>query len=453
MVKKNRDVKYAVALALFIFFSIAYFSSTSGIYSSNDGSHYALVRSIADNGTFTVNSFVMFTGFTDYAKVGDDYYSDRAPGTALAVLPFYLFGKVFSSILPLAAYHRGFDPGNPSALAALLLSNLAGAATVAITYLSCRKFGVGDYAALCASLVVGFGTLVWKYSINLFSHSFSCAIFMSAFYIAIGLEDIRKQRKETAALFFLLGYLPIIEYPNVLLSGVIFAYLMFKKAITKDVISDVKVMQTLILAAICPVFLAVYNTVNFGSPITNAYKFSPHHAWVGSLSDSLTTPMWEGMVGLMISGELVGHLHSAQGSILILTPAFILGLFSIPSMYRKARSETLFIIALFMAHLMFYAMFKWWWGGGSSDTRYVLTITPLLALPLSFWVENNIQKSHTDIKRFLYQALMWLLIVISMINVAEDVSTFEGTARRDFILPAIYPSQIGITFASVLPNA
>ncbi|MEJ2750188.1 MAG: hypothetical protein P8183_20115, partial [Anaerolineae bacterium] len=53
---------WLVAIVLFVGLSSLYFATVSGITSSNDGSHYALTRTMAENHTFALKQF------DDYAE-------------------------------------------------------------------------------------------------------------------------------------------------------------------------------------------------------------------------------------------------------------------------------------------------------------------------------------------------------------------------------------------------
>ena len=71
----------------------------STITSSNDGSHYALLRTMVANRAFTLNQFDDFAEGNDIAITPDGrLFSDRPPGTAVAGIPFYWLGGLLSLI-------------------------------------------------------------------------------------------------------------------------------------------------------------------------------------------------------------------------------------------------------------------------------------------------------------------------------------------------------------------
>jgi len=53
----------------------------------NQNSRLDMAFAVVEDGSFQIDRFVWNT--VDYAKVGDHYYSDKAPGTALLGIPIY----------------------------------------------------------------------------------------------------------------------------------------------------------------------------------------------------------------------------------------------------------------------------------------------------------------------------------------------------------------------------
>ena len=88
---------WLIATALFVGLSVVYFLTLAGITSSNDGSHYALLRTMVENRAFTLNQFDDFAEGNDVAITPDGrLFSDRPPGTAVAGIPFYWLGGLLT---------------------------------------------------------------------------------------------------------------------------------------------------------------------------------------------------------------------------------------------------------------------------------------------------------------------------------------------------------------------
>jgi hypothetical protein len=126
------DHETVTPLLIFLFLSGVYFATLSGITSSNDGSHYALMRTMVENGRFTLDQFDDYAEGNDIALVGDKLYSDRPPGNGLAAALFYTAaGPLPAPPAPLPSRH---DAENPRLLYVLLLPVLAGAGTAVLLY-------------------------------------------------------------------------------------------------------------------------------------------------------------------------------------------------------------------------------------------------------------------------------------------------------------------------------
>src|SRR5512136_2093274 len=83
-----------IALLLFVLTSSVYFATITGVTSSNDGGHYALVRAIVERGSFEISPYLSFTENQDYAFNGDRRFSHNPPGTALLSAPLYALSYV-----------------------------------------------------------------------------------------------------------------------------------------------------------------------------------------------------------------------------------------------------------------------------------------------------------------------------------------------------------------------
>ena len=192
------------SLLIFLAVSSVYFATVSGITSSNDGSHYALLRALVDEGRFEIPTYAQYAEGNDLARVGDQVYSDRPPGTALLAAPLYIVGRALPPVgRALPSRH---DAGNPALVYVMLLPVLAGAAAVVIFNALLVRWGVRPAVALLTSLTLAFGTIHWKYSSVLFSHAPSTLLVLLAVWIALRAGWLGGLRTGTAfGLGFALG--------------------------------------------------------------------------------------------------------------------------------------------------------------------------------------------------------------------------------------------------------
>src|SRR5574341_2320068 len=134
-----------ISLLLFLIISSIYYATSSGITSSNDGSHYALLRAIVDEGRFRIETYAQYAEGNDLAIRDEVWYSDRPPGTALLCIPFYVAGGVMPPpIRDLATRH---DEGNPRLAYVVMLPVFPGAGTAMLLYHLLRGYELSQLAA------------------------------------------------------------------------------------------------------------------------------------------------------------------------------------------------------------------------------------------------------------------------------------------------------------------
>jgi hypothetical protein len=82
-----------VELVLFFMLLISFIYTFPRWADPNQNSRLNMVFAVVEDGTFQIDRYVENT--VDYAKVGEHYYSDKAPGTAFLGIPIYAGLKVF----------------------------------------------------------------------------------------------------------------------------------------------------------------------------------------------------------------------------------------------------------------------------------------------------------------------------------------------------------------------
>ncbi|MBS3783391.1 MAG: phospholipid carrier-dependent glycosyltransferase, partial [Anaerolineae bacterium] len=200
-----------LCLTLFVVLSSIYFATVSGITCSNDGSHYALTRVLAEEGRFTIESYDGYAEGNDVAVRDGKLYSDRPPGTALMASAFYGIGNWLPSpLIPLESRH---DPGNPRLLYVMLVPVWAGTGTVLLLYLLLRELNLSVFSALTASVAFALGTAHWKYSSVLFSHAPSALLVLSSVYLVVRMgRTSQRPWSLPFALGLLAGCSVLVEY-------------------------------------------------------------------------------------------------------------------------------------------------------------------------------------------------------------------------------------------------
>ncbi|MCL5256410.1 MAG: polysaccharide deacetylase family protein [Chloroflexi bacterium] len=356
-----------------------FFVSSAGIVSTNDGSHFALTRSIVDYHSTAIDHYIDYTArqdlgsipppdaYLDLSYYGGHFYSDRAPGTAFLAVPFYLAGDALMLLGIIG------QSGLESSVS--VLSAIAGAFAILGMYGIGRELGVRAPSALVAALLVGLGTLLWKYSTLFYNHALSAALVTGAAYLAIRWAGSRRLSRFPALLFcsgLLLGYAVLVDYINVLLFIPFGLYILLQRA-------KLQHWETAIAGALPALAtLVAYNWLNFGSPLATSYTYQYHFEWARALSTTYTTPIVEGLRFFLFG----------QNGIFAVSPILLLSLAGLAIVARRKWRELSLILIGFLILLGVLSMHRTYSGGGSEDTRYILSIIPLLGAGLGVIFER-----------------------------------------------------------------
>jgi hypothetical protein len=357
----------------------------------NQNSRLDMVIAVVDDGTFQIDDYVENT--VDYAKVGEHYYSDKAPGTAFLGIPVYAALKGF---LDLPVMEKVMDRlADNKALEATLWEGGTGLlehkvrfaiAQIALTFvasaLPTALIGVLMFSLLrrftplpCPRTLVVLGyalfTPAFAYAGAFYGHQLCAACLFGAFYLASsGVKSL--STRSLLGIGLLLGYSVITEYPSVLIVAVLFLY-SFYRLTDKRRIGWVIVTGGLIAAG-----WMAYNTAIFGSPLELGYGYS--ELWVEQHHTgfmSLTLPHWEAIWGITFSA--FRGLFVLSPLLLLAAPGFVLW-------WRSSEHRPEFWVALTSVVFMFLfnSSSIMWWGGFAVGPRYLLPMLPFMALPIVF---------------------------------------------------------------------
>jgi hypothetical protein len=357
----------------------------------NQNSRLDMVVAVVDDGTFRIDDYVENT--VDYAKIGEHYYSDKAPGVAFLGIPVYaalrgflqlpVMDGVMDRLANSEAFKATLREGGTGLLEHKVRFAIAQVAlTITASALPTAFMGVLMYRLLArftslpwprVAVVLGYGLLTpaFAYAGAFYGHQLSAACLFAAFYLLF--RDT--ERLSTLALLtvgFLLGYSVITEYPSVLVMGVIFVYTFIRLTDRR------RIGWVVLTGASIAIGWMVYNTAVFGSPLELGYSHSElwieqHHT--GFMS--LTMPRWEAIWGITFSAFRGLFLYSP--ALLLAVPGFVLW-------YRSGKHRLEFWVALtsVLAMLLFNSSSIMWWGGFAVGPRYLLPMLPLAALQSVF---------------------------------------------------------------------
>ena len=455
-----------VALALFVGLSLLYFLTLSGITSSNDGSHYALLRTMADNRAFALKQFDDFAEGNDVAITPDGrLFSDRPPGTAVAALPFYGLGGLHAALcpatspgcLPLAGLSR-HDGDNPRLLYVLLLPVFAGAGTAALLFGLLRTLGIGRGAALTAVVFFALGTTQWKYSTVLYSHALSGFLVVLSVFLALLLAE-----REIAGwrwyllLGFALGAAVVVEYSNALLLplvGLFWLWRSWPRAVRRPLTTVLPALA----GALPPLaFLAWYNAVNFGRPWTLSYAYAVNYPWAGAFGTTFSFPLLAGLRALLWWGEgggWCGGPPCVNQGLFLLSPVWWLALPGLVVFLRRRQAAFVLTAGLFLVYLLLFAKHQTS-HGFTADGRYLTPFLGLLVPALGFALEWLFDARRGPIFRALAALVVYGLFGLSLANQALHIATSYNYTLdlSQLAAPLARPENVALVLRAVLPNA
>ncbi len=405
---------WIVMIVLFVGLSSLYFATVSGITSSNDGSHYALTRAMVENHTFALMPFDNYAEGNDIAIRDGVFYSDRPPGTAVLATLFYTLAQYLPD--PLAPLPSRHDAENPRLLYVMLLPVLAGTGTAVLLYLFLRQHGVTMGGAVTAVLMFSLGTAYWKYSTVLFSHALSGFLVLLTIYLALRLSP-ESHWMRYLFLGFVLGFSVLVEYSNGLLVVIVglFVLLGVRPFTLRRILVT---MVPFILGGLIPAgFLATYNNVNFGSPLTLSYAYAVNYPWAGNFFSTFSWPLLPGLQALLIWGEGGGWCNPTcynQG-IFLLSPIMLLALPGFWFYFRRARRPFWLTTTVFLIYLLLFAK-HFTSHGFTGDGRYLVPFLSLLAIPLAYAVDWLLRPTQNPLQLAFFAFITYGLFFLSLRN-------------------------------------
>lgn len=450
-----------IALALFIGLSFVYFLTLGGITSSNDGSHYALLRTMVENRAFSLNQFDDYAEGNDVAITPDGrLFSDRPPGTALAAALFYVLGGPLPDApapFPSAAAPSRHDAGNPRLPYALLLPVFAGAGTAALLYGLLRYLDIGRAAALAAVIFFALGTTQWKYSTVLFSHALSGFLVVLSVYLALLLAERELAGPGWYALLgFALGAAVVVEYSNALLLplvGLFWLWRSWPRARRRPLTT---VLPALLGALLPLAFLAWYNATNFGRPWTLSYAYAVNYPWAGAFGTTFSFPLLPGLRALLWRGEGGGWCGGPclNEGLFLLSPVWWLALPGLALFLRRRQAAFLLLTGVFAVYLLLFARHHTS-HGFTGDGRYLTPFLGLLVPALGFALDWLFDPHRGPVFRAAVGLAALALFTLSLWNQMVHI----GTSYNYTLDPAAlqqsttFLGSVALVLRAVFPNA
>lgn len=323
----------------------------------NELSHYAQVRAFA-SGTARIDVWHHSTG--DRAFFDGHWYSDKAPGLAMFVVPVFLVVHGLDLLRPsYGTLHLLVVFGCTLPFLVIML--------LAYRLVERRDRGHGTIVAM----MLGAGTILLPFATMLFSHVLSACLGFAAFCVLLHERERRREPESGDGLGLiaiagvLCGYAITTEFPLAILVAVLGLYVAWRQAPAKALAS----YAGGVFIGLIPLF--AYDWWAFGSPLHLSYQSVAANS-SGLLG--LGAPSFTAAVKLLL----------ADRGLFIVTPVCAAAIAGIVVMYREGERETAIVsgavaCAYFVYNFCYYLPF----GGSVPGPRFMITMLPFLTLPLA----------------------------------------------------------------------
>ena len=293
---------------------------------------------------------------------GGIYYIN-APGPGLLLVPPYLLDRALNRWL-------GWD----RQVAAILFWNLLGAMLVLEIFRAAREVDVGWGAAFVAAFVLAVSPPLLLYTYQIYPELPAALLLLYAFRRFF----LEPSPSGNGLLFgaMALAFLPWLHQKyslTVAIMGVFIAWRIFGSAPSRSerIVRWGLLFAPLIVSALS---ISVYNHALTGSILPDATfraagrtSFEP---------------------GNVLSG-LLGLFLDREHGLFIYAPIFALALAGLGRLAFRYREIRFYLAVVVLSYVFVIASFPHWPGAVSSVARYILSVTPLAALPLVFVLRRS----------------------------------------------------------------
>jgi hypothetical protein len=330
----------------------------------NQTAHYALVQSLA-HGTPRIDRYHQET--CDTAYVSRHYFAAKAPGLALATLPWFealrLVGLVPRNPLLAARYPTAMVALPRRALWQVGLFGAVLPALVLLLLLRAVIDRITPGMGLPVACLAGLGTLILPFATVFFAHVLAACLAFAAFALLF-----LRQRALAAGL--LAGFAVCVDFPVAIVAVVLAVY------------AWRRVAPFLAGAAVGALPLLAFNSWAFDNPLHLSYANAVLHG--GKSGHAVLGANSKGFFGVGVPSVHAGVelLFSPRG-LLVLSPVLIAAFAGLWRLHRRGfHSEAYVAIAIFGAFLVYNAGYYLPFGGYVPGPRFLIATIPFLALGL-----------------------------------------------------------------------
>jgi hypothetical protein len=360
-----------------VLLSASYFFQSSG---HNEAARFDQMRSVTEHGEWWIDRFAWNTA--DTIQRNGHTFPNKAPGTTLLGLLPWTITRAAMSALPL-------DQGRQLILVTWILTILMSALpTAGISLLMLRYLFQNGWTLASSTLLAlgyGLGTIAFPWATVFFGHQLSAFFAFAAFYLIWRLRTLERRTPVVLPLAagLLIGFLPVIEYPGAIASGLIGLY-----ALGTLPFNTARLVVAGALVGILP--LPLYNFALLGSPGVLSYSFYKNGSAFPAHQQGFMGVSWP---RLDVLREITfrpqrGLFHANPWLAFALIAPFF------RSRVRALRFELLLSAAILLAFLLFNSGFGdsiiYWGGAFSFGPRHLLIAVPFAVLLAAFPMRSSV---------------------------------------------------------------
>jgi len=387
---------------LLVFLVYAYFTyAWPGYWNTNEYSRMFLTRALVDYHKFEIDEIIIFHNTQDKSFFGGHFYTNKAPGSSFLAVPLYGIVRFleirfdfFLSEEQLLYLIKTFTVSLPSALFLLALFGLWGEFTKSYPL---RRAFIIAYAL---------GTIAWCYSSLFYGHQLTGICLFLAFGLIFRAKKTNSGGAHVLGAGIFCGGAFLIEYPSLLISILLFVYLV-------AVFRNLKAAFLFICgAALLGGVALFYHARCFGGPFRFPYYFETYPQFALDHSRGLAGVTWPR------PGPLLKLLISPFRGIFYCSPFLIAAAAGCWRMVRNPswRREGWLFIAMTVVYLLFFSGFSDWEGGWSMGPRHLVPLLPFWATAIVFLFAGATVKTARK-----------LLIIVTPLILVSVVFAFLGT--------------------------
>ncbi|MZG30639.1 MAG: hypothetical protein F3741_07490 [Nitrospinae bacterium] len=383
-------------LLVFLFFFSIYVLTGQGSIQSADGKiMFFLTKAMVENQS------ISFTEVVSSQDTIGPQYSKYGLGMSVLAIPFYLAGKVLSSLL-------GIEVSLATQFSVSMINTLLTALSCLLIFqFATNRFNFSPGTALLLASGFGLSSIAWYYSEDFMSEPATTLFMLSAVYFVTGKDpDLRKRDLLWAGIFLALAISCRLAALVAVPGFIIYQWMVWAESEEKN---KSELVMDLVRPAIpivtVLVIIMVYNYIRFADPLETGYeKFSGRF-----------------MVGLF------GLLFSPGKSLFLFNPLTLLGCLSFALCFREQRKTTLLFVWLIVSHLLLFSFWGSWQGGMSWGPRLMLVVIPYLILPAGFLL-----REYKQVVKIPFLIVLVMGILIQLPSVTVNIARYYYEMSRDF---------------------